>query len=72
MCSEGKPEACHRTKLVATELVATGVPVVHIDQHGQLRRHEEIIDLITGRQEALFGAHAATSTSSRRRSDIRE
>jgi uncharacterized protein (DUF488 family) len=54
MCAEAKPQACHRTKLVAEELVAQGVPVAHIDEHGDLRSHAEIMQLMTGGQEALF------------------
>jgi uncharacterized protein (DUF488 family) len=54
MCAEGKPRSCHRTKLVAEELVAHGVPVSHIDEHGDLRSHAEIMQLVTGGQEALF------------------
>lgn len=54
MCAEAKPQACHRTKLVAEELVAHGIPVAHIDEHGDLRSHAEIMQLVTGGQEALF------------------
>ena len=54
MCAEGKPQFCHRTKLVAQELVALGIPVSHIDEHGDLRSHAEIMQLVTGGQEALF------------------
>jgi uncharacterized protein (DUF488 family) len=54
MCAEAKPQSCHRTKLVAEELVARGVSVSHIDEHGDLRSHAEIMQLVTGGQEALF------------------
>jgi uncharacterized protein (DUF488 family) len=54
MCAEAKPQSCHRTKLVAEELVARGTPVSHIDEHGDLRSHAEIMQLVTGGQEALF------------------
>jgi uncharacterized protein (DUF488 family) len=66
MCSEGKPQECHRTKLLAEELVAAGVPVVHIDENGRLRPHREIMDLITAGQGTLFGEHAAAATSRKR------
>lgn len=59
MCAEGKPQGCHRTKLVAEELVANGVPAAHIDEHGAIRSHAEIMAIVTGGQEPLFGAHAA-------------
>jgi uncharacterized protein (DUF488 family) len=54
MCAEAKPQSCHRTKLVAEELVVHGIPVSHIDEHGDLRSHAEIMQLVTGGQEALF------------------
>jgi uncharacterized protein (DUF488 family) len=54
MCAEAKPQSCHRTKLVAQELDAHGIPVRHIDEHGDLRSHAEIMQLVTGGQEALF------------------
>jgi uncharacterized protein (DUF488 family) len=54
MCAEAKPQSCHRAKLVAEELAAHGVPVSHIDEHGHLRPHAEIMQLVTGGQEALF------------------
>jgi uncharacterized protein (DUF488 family) len=63
MCSEGKPEECHRTKLVAEELVAVGVPVAHIDERGQAQSHAAIMDLITDGQITLFGEHAAVASS---------
>jgi hypothetical protein len=56
MCSEGKPQSCHRTKLVAEELVSIGVPVAHIDERGVERTHREIMDSIMGGQQTLFGA----------------
>ena len=54
MCAEATPQSCHRTRLIAEELVAQGIPVSHIDEHGGLRSHAEIMQLVTGGQEALF------------------
>ncbi len=34
MCAEEQPQRCHRTTLIAEELVELGVPVSHIDEHG--------------------------------------
>ncbi len=63
MCSEGKPTECHRTKLVAEELVRIGVPVSHIDERGVERSHEAVMDSITNGQGTLFGASAAAAKS---------
>jgi uncharacterized protein (DUF488 family) len=63
MCSEGKPQECHRAKLIAEELFALGVPAGHIDEHGVRRSHSDIMTRVTGGQEPLFGEHVAASRS---------
>ena len=55
MCSEEKPEACHRSKLIGMTLQEKKVPVVHIDENDALRAQGEIIDRLTGGQLHLFG-----------------
>lgn len=64
MCSEGKPEQCHRTKLIGETLVAQGVPVVHIDEQDTLITHEAALQRLTDGQLSLFGQE---SFASRRR-----
>lgn len=61
MCSEGKPEMCHRSKLIGASLVELGVPVAHIDENGALRTQEEILADLTDGQLSLFGDHDFTS-----------
>jgi uncharacterized protein (DUF488 family) len=41
MCAEREPLDCHRTLLVARELVAKGVAVSHIHADGHLETHQE-------------------------------
>ena len=41
MCAEGDPVECHRTILVARELVANGLEVQHILPDGSLEPHRE-------------------------------
>lgn len=41
MCSEGDPLKCHRTMLLAPELVKRGVKVLHILPDGSLLEHRE-------------------------------
>jgi uncharacterized protein (DUF488 family) len=55
MCSEGKPENCHRSKLIAPALLAQGVDVIHIDETDALITQEQVMDRITGGQPSLFG-----------------
>ncbi len=61
MCSEGKPEQCHRTKLIGETLVAQGVPLIHIDEHDALISHAEAIQRLTDGQLSLFGQESFTS-----------
>lgn len=55
MCSEGKPESCHRSKLIAPALLAQGVEVIHIDEANELITQQQVMDRITGGQPSLFG-----------------
>ena len=61
MCSEGKPEECHRSKLIGASLAELGIPVTHIDEHDALRTQAEVIGELTDGQLSLFGDHDFTS-----------
>lgn len=61
MCSEGKPELCHRSKLIAPSLIELGIPVAHIDEHDALRTQEDVLADLTDGQLSLFGDHDFTS-----------
>ena len=37
MCSESKPENCHRSKLIGRSLLERNIPAQHIDEEGVLR-----------------------------------
>lgn len=55
MCSEGKPEQCHRSKLISATLESLSIPVVHIDENDQEQSQETIILRLTDGQLSLFG-----------------
>jgi uncharacterized protein (DUF488 family) len=55
MCSEGKPQECHRSKLIGETLVAENVEVLHIDETGAARTHADVIAELTHGQQSLFG-----------------
>lgn len=55
MCSEGKPEDCHRSKLIGTALEAVGVRVIHIDAQGRELPQRDILAKISPAQPNLFG-----------------
>lgn len=61
MCSEGKPEQCHRSKLIGESLTGLGIAVMHIDEHDQLCSQAEVIQRLTSGQLSLFGDHQFTS-----------
>lgn len=67
MCSEGKPESCHRTKLIGAALTDTGIPVQHIDEDGSLRAQDEVIGRLTLNQTELFGDTPSSVLSASRR-----
>jgi uncharacterized protein (DUF488 family) len=61
MCSEGRPEQCHRSKMIGEALAAAGIPVCHIDEDGQLLTQSQVMDRLTGGQMDFFGGPALTS-----------
>jgi hypothetical protein len=67
MCSEGKPEQCHRSKLIAASLTALDIPVAHIDENGGLKTQADVLETLTGGQLTLFGAETFTSRKRYRR-----
>ena len=69
MCSEGRPEQCHRSKLIGEALASVGIPVRHIDEDGVILTQVQVIDRLTKGQMSLFGE---TSFTSRKRYGDRE
>jgi uncharacterized protein (DUF488 family) len=63
MCSEGKPQECHRSKLIGVTLENMGVEVRHIDENGELRTQAEALEEITHGQLSFFEDNPDTSTS---------
>jgi uncharacterized protein (DUF488 family) len=53
MCSEGKPQECHRSKLLGEALVCEGIDVQHIDEGGELRTQQQVLDRLNT-QPTLF------------------
>jgi len=54
MCSEGKPEMCHRSKLIGLTLAGEGIDVVYIDEKDQLISQEDVLLRLTKGQLSLF------------------
>jgi uncharacterized protein (DUF488 family) len=66
MCSEGRPEQCHRSKLIAFTLEGQGVPVAHIDESDQLISQRDVDLRLKGGQPSLFGSDFDRLTSRKR------
>jgi len=47
MCSEMKPEECHRGKLVGNTLVEQGLDITHIDESGNTKTQDKINQFFT-------------------------
>ena len=45
LCAEERPEACHRSLLVAPALTALGYQVVHLRHDGTAQPHQDALDL---------------------------
>lgn len=54
MCSEGKPEQCHRTVLIGQVLTDLGVDVAHIDENDRLITHDEALSRRSAGQLSLL------------------
>ena len=54
MCSEGKPEMCHRSKLIGQTLAARGIPVVHLDENDEPKTQDDVLLRLTGGNGVLF------------------
>lgn len=54
MCSEAKPQECHRAKLIGNTLHEQHIQVAHIDEHGETRTQEQVNLLLTDGQLSLF------------------
>jgi hypothetical protein len=66
MCSEGRPETCHRSKLIGKKLTEMGVVVRHIDENGGLLTQDEVLLKLDDGQLSLFGEDQRSFTSRKR------
>lgn len=54
LCSESRPEECHRSKMIGVALSARGVGVIHLDPHGERVAQADVIARLEKAQAALF------------------
>ena len=55
LCSELKPEQCHRSKLIGRTLAKNNIKIAHIDENDALASQEEVMLRVIGGQPSLFG-----------------
>lgn len=69
MCSESKPQECHRSKLIGEVLQERNMTIQHIDEHGKLKTQITVIlGLTKGRNSVnLFGETELSITLSRKK-----
>ena len=53
MCSEGKPQDCHRSKLIGESLTEANITVAHIDESDELKTQEQVMFIVRP-QRPLF------------------
>lgn len=63
MCSEARPEMCHRSKLIGETLAGEGIEVAHIDENGQALTQPQTLLRLSGGQLGLPGFAAPGLTS---------
>ena len=68
MCSEGKPEECHRCKLIGATLTNENIPVIHIDENDEQLTQAEVVERLTGGQLSMFGEDTFHSQKNTRNS----
>ncbi len=69
MCSEGKPENCHRSKLIGQTLTSEGIEVLHIDEQDTVISQQDVLLRLTGGQPSLFGDDFFSFTSRKKYRD---
>ena len=61
MCSEGKPQDCHRSKLIGESLDHAGIPIVHIDEGGQTKSQSHVMAIVNPQPSLFEGFETHTS-----------
>jgi uncharacterized protein (DUF488 family) len=60
MCSEGKPEDCHRSKLIGVVLQSLGIRVIHIGPQEEELSQDDVLARLATPQAELFGGKFAS------------
>jgi uncharacterized protein (DUF488 family) len=63
MCSEAKPQECHRAKLIGNILTEQNIDVAHIDETGAIKTQLQINEILTDNQPTLFSDESLVTMS---------
>ena len=63
MCSEAKPQECHRSKLIGNTLIEQDIEVMHINEMGEIKTQQQINEMLTDGQLLLFDQEPLTTLS---------
>ncbi len=63
MCSEVKPQECHRAKLIGNTLIEQDIDVAHIDEAGVIKTQLQINQVLTDGQPTLFAQESLVTLS---------
>lgn len=63
ICSELRPEMCHRCKLIGAELAESGIEIIHISETGGELTQDAAIKRLTGGQSEMFGTNPELTRS---------
>ena len=63
MCSELRPETCHRCKLIGAELSESGIEIIHISETGGELTQDAAVKRLTGGQDDIFGSNPELTRS---------
>ena len=66
MCSESKPEECHRSKLIGQELTKIEIPLIHIISENEKKTQQEVINELTKGQGLIDMFGETTDFTSRK------
>ncbi len=67
MCSEQKPELCHRAKLIGSVLDGMDVPIIHIDEKGNCLDQASVMRRLLPEQISVFNEERALFSRKRYR-----
>ena len=63
VCSEGKPQDCHRSKLIGETLRRQHIEVAHIDETGNIKPQQQVINLLSDGQLSMFETPSSRTMS---------